>query len=95
MVVAMVMVLLCGLSVYLGCDTCGICGRYVNEDLPDAFIRIDSDGSCIGFGFMAGRWKIVNGKLLVTSIRGPFVYEIQENELIDMDDRVWVKEGTQ
>ena len=94
MVLAMVAILLCGLFWAVGCDSCSICGRYVNEDLPDAFIRIDSDGSCVGFGFMAGRWRIVNGKLLVTSIRGPYVYEIQENKLTDMDGRVWVKENT-
>jgi hypothetical protein len=94
MVVAVVAILLLGLFLAVGCERCGICGRYINEDLPDIFIRIDSDGSCIGYEFMAGRWKIYDDKMLITSIRGPYVYDIQENRLVDMNGWVWVKEGT-
>jgi hypothetical protein len=93
-VAAVVGILMLGLFLAAGCESCGICGGYVNEDLPNVFVRIDSDGSCIGYEFMAGRWKIYDDELLITSIRGPYVYEIQEDRLIDMNGWVWVKENT-
>ncbi len=91
-VVGIAIILLFTVEGVAGCDTCTIYGRYVNPDLPEAFIKIESDGTCIGWGFMAGRWKVSDGELRITSTCGLFTYAIQENKLIDENGDVWVKE---
>ena len=94
--IPMISVLLLGPIIFsVSCNTCEICGRYVNENLPDAFIKIDSNSNCIGYGFMGGRWKVSGDKLLITSIRGPYVYKIRDSKLIDIEGGVWIKENAQ
>lgn len=94
--IPLISMLLLGLIIFaVSYNTCEICGRYVNENLPDAFIRIDSNSNCIGYGFMGGRWKVSGDTLLITSIRGHYIYKIRESKLIDIDGGVWIKENIQ
>ena len=76
-----------------GCDKCEVCGKYVNHDLPNAFIRVSADGTCIGHGFLGGSWDLVDGQLRVTSMRGDYVFAVGSGLLIDRDGLIWEKEA--
>jgi hypothetical protein len=86
------LVLLVGL-LGAGCDKCEICGKYTNDDLPNAFIRLKADGVCIGHGFLGGSWDVVDGELRITSIRGPYVFTVDSGTLVDETGLVWKKEA--
>jgi len=74
-----------------GCDKCEVCGEYTNRDLPNAFIRVEPDGVCTGYEFIAGSWVLVDGQLRVTSIRGAYVFAVGSGLLVDKDGLIWEK----
>ena len=76
------------------CDTCPVCGRYVTDGIPDAFIRIDSNGACIGYEFMGGSWETIGDDLRITSIRGTYFLRIYDDALVDWNGVIWTRENT-
>jgi hypothetical protein len=89
-------ILLATVVTTVGCNTCSICGVYVNKENPRLYIEFRDDGTYympVMVGVIQGHWYADGNKITVTSQLGSDTGKIVGNQFIDRSGGTWTKSG--